>query len=319
MTHAHGRAACVLRRSGRARRAIWQHGEAMPRRVPRRSDAGGGGDQFAEDAASSPASAPGRAAGHRHRGRCMTCPASAKICRITCRSARSSRCTGVRDAQRHARIALRQGAMGLEYLLTRTGPMSMAPASSACSPARDPRLATADLEYHVQPLSTDRLGKPLHPFPAITDRVVQAAPESRGTMHAGPPDPMARRTIRLNYLGDAPRPRASSPAPSGHAPHRRRSQRWPPIRIGGKCCPARISQSDEDADAGARAKSARTIYHPVGTAAMGRADDPRAVVIPQLKVIGVEACASSTPRSCHASSRATPTPPTIMIAEKAAT
>ena len=88
----------------------------------------------------------------------------------------------------------------LEYALKRSGPMSMAPSQFGMFTKSDPARATPDLEYHVQPLSTDRLGDPLHPFPAITMSVCNLRPESRGTCHVTSPDPDRHPEIRPNYL-----------------------------------------------------------------------------------------------------------------------
>ena len=80
--------------------------------------------------------------------------------------------------------------IALQYALTQSGPMSMAPSQFGMFTKSDPSKATPDLEYHVQPLSTDRLGDPLHPFPAITVSVCNLRPDSVGSVHA-------RRPIRL--------------------------------------------------------------------------------------------------------------------------
>ncbi|TIL78505.1 MAG: GMC family oxidoreductase, partial [Mesorhizobium sp.] len=76
-----------------------------------------------------------------------------------------------------------RAAMGVEYAIRRSGPLSMAPSQLGIFARSDPRLETPDLEYHVQPLSTDRLGEPLHRFPAVTVSVCNLRPESRGTVH----------------------------------------------------------------------------------------------------------------------------------------
>ncbi|WP_275393334.1 GMC oxidoreductase [Aliiroseovarius sp. Z3] len=90
--------------------------------------------------------------------------------------------------------------MGLQYMLTQSGPLSMAPSQFGIFTKSDPSLATPDLEYHVQPLSTDRLGDPLHPFPAITVSVCNLRPESIDSCHAQSTDQTVQPKIQLNYL-----------------------------------------------------------------------------------------------------------------------
>ena len=133
--------------------------------------------------------------------RCATrCPASARTCRTTCRSARSSGSTGARTLNQLANSLFGRAAMGLEYALRRSGPLSMAPSQLGIFARSDETVATADLEYHVQPLCTDRLGEPLHRFPAVTVSVCNLRPESRGTCHVRSRDPAEQPEIRPNYL-----------------------------------------------------------------------------------------------------------------------
>ena len=96
----------------------------------------------------------------------------------------------------------------LQYALWRSGPMSMAPSQFGMFTKSDPALATPDLEYHVQPLSTDRLGDPLHPYPAITMSVCNLRPESRGTCH-----------VITTDLDDAARDQAQLPRHRARPPH----------------------------------------------------------------------------------------------------
>src|SRR5690606_28247759 len=98
---------------------------------------------------------------------------------------------------------LGKARIGLEYLLKRSGPMSMAPSQLGAFAKSDPSLETPDLEYHVQPLSLDRFGEPLHPFPAITASVCNLRPESRGSVHAATPNFTDAPAIRPNYLSTA--------------------------------------------------------------------------------------------------------------------
>src|SRR5208282_549624 len=90
--------------------------------------------------------------------------------------------------------------MGLNYALRRRGPMTMAPSQLGLFTRSSPDYATANIEFHVQPLSLDRFGEPLHAFPAITISVCNLRPESRGSTHIGGPDPRAAPVIKPNYL-----------------------------------------------------------------------------------------------------------------------
>jgi choline dehydrogenase len=91
-------------------------------------------------------------------------------------------------------------SMGLEYLLFRTGPLTMAPSQLGGFTRSDPLQGTANLEYHVQPLSLDKFGDPLHPFPAFTASVANLRPTSRGSVRVKSSDPLAAPAIRPNYL-----------------------------------------------------------------------------------------------------------------------
>ena len=99
-----------------------------------------------------------------------------------------------------------RAGMGLEYALRRSGPLSMAPSQLGIFAKSDPAVATADLEYHVQPLSTDRLGEPLHSYPAVTVSVCNLRPESRGTVHVAGPELSAAPEIRPELSFDGRRP-----------------------------------------------------------------------------------------------------------------
>ncbi|HUL92562.1 MAG TPA: GMC family oxidoreductase N-terminal domain-containing protein, partial [Burkholderiales bacterium] len=91
-------------------------------------------------------------------------------------------------------------AMGLEYLVFRTGPLTMPPSQLGAFAKSDPSQPSANIEWHVQPLSLDKFGDPLHPYPAITPSVCNLRPTSRGHVHIKSPDPMAHPAIQLNYL-----------------------------------------------------------------------------------------------------------------------
>jgi choline dehydrogenase len=203
--------------------------------------------------------------------------------------------------------------MGIEYFLMRRGPLTMAPSQLGAFAKSDPAKDTANLEYHVQPLSLDKFGDPLHPFPAFTASVCNLRPTSRGHVRIKSPDPRAHPAIRPNYL-DTPEDRqvaadairltrriCSAPALQRFTPEE--------FRPG--------PQISSDADlAKAAGDIGTTIFHPVGTCKMGQ--DPTAVVDDRLRVRGLSglriADASIMPTITSGNTNA----PVIMIGEKAA-
>jgi choline dehydrogenase len=206
-----------------------------------------------------------------------------------------------------------KATMAAEYALFRRGPLSMAPSQFGMFTKSDPALATPDLEYHVQPLSTNRLGEPLHPFPAITVSVCNLRPESRGSCHIAAPDLDRQPLIRPYYLsteGDrAVALRSVRQARRIMTAKALRGYRPQEILPGTKV------ESDPELlrEIG---NIATTIFHPVGTCRMGHDED--AVVDPQLRVRGVDGLrtvdASIMPRIVSGNTAS----PVIMIAEKAA-
>ena len=212
-----------------------------------------------------------------------------------------------------ANSLLGKAAMGLEYLFLKTGPLTMPPSQLGAFAKSDAGEATPDMEWHVQPLSLDKFGDPLHPFPAITPSVCNLRPTSRGHVRAASPDPFAAPEIRLNYLStDRDRSVAArgmrftrrimaAPALARYAP-----QEWRPG----------ASVEDEAGLVRAAGDLGTTIFHPVGTCAMGRG--PMAVVDDRLRVHGIEGLrvidASIMPRITSGNTNA----PTYMIAEKGA-
>jgi len=204
---------------------------------------------------------------------------------------------------------LGKARIGLEYLIRRSGPMAMAPSQLGIFARSDPRCATPDLEYHIQPLSLAAFGGALDPFPAFTASVAHLRPESRGSVHVVAADPAAAPAIRPNYLsteGDRrtaidavrlTRRIVAQPAMARYRPDEFR--------------PGPDIESDAAIEE-AIGRIATTIFHPVGTAAMG------AVVDEQLRVHGIEGLrvidASVMPTITSGNTNA----PTIMIAEKGA-
>jgi choline dehydrogenase len=214
--------------------------------------------------------------------------------------------------QLYHNLATRAG-MGLEYLFRRSGPLSMAPSQLGIFAKSDPSMATADLEYHVQPLSTDRLGEPLHTYPAVTVSVCNLRPESRGTVHVTTADAAVAPEIRPNYLSTAG-DRMVAARSIRHARQlmaQRAVSRFNPTEL----LPGIEYQTDDELIRRA-GDIATTIFHPVGTCKMG--NDPLAVVDPSLKVHGLSGLrvvdASVMPTIVSGNTNS----PVIMIAEKAA-
>jgi choline dehydrogenase-like flavoprotein len=209
----------------------------------------------------------------------------------------------------------RRPLMALEYALSRRGPMSMAPSQMGAFARSSPDQATPNLQFHVQPLSLDRFGEPLHRFDAITVSVCNLRPDSRGSIHAGSPDPAAAPVIQPNYLSAPADERVAVDslrlvrAIMAQAPLRRFS----PVEEQ----PGVEATSDEALLAAAR-RLGTTIFHPVGTAKMGLASDSMAVSDARLRVRGVArlrvADASVMPRITSGNTNS----PTLVIAEKAA-
>jgi choline dehydrogenase len=203
--------------------------------------------------------------------------------------------------------------IGAEYALLRRGPLSMAPSQLGCFAYSSPRQATADLEFHVQPLSLDAFGQPLHRFDAITASVCNLRPQSRGTVRLASPDAAAAPAIQLNYLSD---PADRQVAIAALALTRRICAAPALARFRPSEYLPGADLTDEGDLLPAIGRIATTIFHPVGTCRMG-ADDA-AVVDARLRVRGLAglrvADASIMPTITSGNTHA----PTVMIAEKAA-
>ncbi len=214
--------------------------------------------------------------------------------------------------QRYASL-LGKAAMGLEYFLFKTGPLTMPPSQLGAFARSDPEQASANIEWHVQPLSLDKFGDPLHPFNAITPSVCNLRPSSRGHVRIRSTDPDQAPAIAPNYLStEADRQvaldglRFTRRIMAAKALERFNPREWKP---------GPELQSDE-ALLKAAGDLGTTIFHPVGTCRMGR--DPLAVVNDRLSVHGVDGLrvidASVMPQITSGNTNA----PTVMIAEKAA-
>jgi choline dehydrogenase len=206
--------------------------------------------------------------------------------------------------------------MGLDYALRRRGPLTMAPSQLGIFMRSDPTQSRANIEFHVQPLSLDKFGDPLHRFPAITLSACNLRPSSRGSVRPRSADPLVPPIIAPNYLATAAdravaadairatRRLMAQPAVQGFAPIE-----WLPGP----------SVGDDTASlAVAAGNIGTTIFHPVGTAKMGPASDLESVVDARLRVHGIEHLrvidASIMPTITSGNTNT----PTAMIAEKGA-
>ncbi|WP_238120357.1 MULTISPECIES: GMC family oxidoreductase [unclassified Xanthobacter] len=210
----------------------------------------------------------------------------------------------------------RRALMGIDYALRRRGPLTMAPSQLGIFTRSDPGQERANIQFHVQPLSLDKFGEPLHRFPAITVAACNLRPTSRGLVRVTTADLDAPPQIAPHYLtteadrqvaADAIRVTRRLMGQKALAPYR--PQEYLPGPSVGD-------------DAASLAKAAgdigTTIFHPVGTAKMGRADDPQAVVDERLRVFGIGGLrvidASVMPTITSGNTNT----PTAMIAEKGA-
>ncbi|MBU3606171.1 GMC family oxidoreductase N-terminal domain-containing protein [Polynucleobacter sp. MWH-Creno-3A4] len=205
--------------------------------------------------------------------------------------------------------------IGLEYLLKRSGPMSMAPSQLGAFAYSSPEQPSANVEYHVQPLSLEKFGEDLHAFNAFTASVCNLRPTSRGSVHINSVDPEAPPLIHPNYLSTEEdrkvaaeslrltRKIVESPALAPYSPEEYK--------------PGVQYQTDADL-VKAAGDIGTTIFHPVGTCKMGRDDDPMAVLDSQLRVRGISHLrvvdASAMPTITSGNTAA----PTMMIAQRVA-
>ncbi|WP_454915892.1 GMC family oxidoreductase [Xanthobacter sediminis] len=210
--------------------------------------------------------------------------------------------------------------MGLDFALRRRGPLTMAPSQLGLFTRSFPEKERADLEFHVQPLSLDKFGEPLHRFPAFTMSVCNLRPTSRGTVRLKSPEATAAPAISPNYLSTEEdlRVAAQSIRVARRIVGRPALSAFAPQEVVPGLAAADAGEAGEAALRHAAGDVGTTIFHPVGTAKMGLASDPAAVVDARLRVMGVAglrvADASVMPTITSGNTNS----PTIMIAEKAA-
>jgi choline dehydrogenase len=210
-----------------------------------------------------------------------------------------------------------RAAMGLDYALRRRGPLTMAPSQLGLFTRSDPSQERANIQFHVQPLSLDKFGDPLHTYPAFTASVCNLQPQSRGSIRLRSADPADKPVIQPNYLSaDADRRVAADSVRVARAIVAQPAlQSFKPVEtLPGE----QVKSDDDEALAKAAGDVGTTIFHPVGTAKMGLTSDPYAVVDGRLRVLGIEGLrvidASVMPTITSGNTNS----PTMMIAEKGA-
>ncbi len=224
--------------------------------------------------------------------------------------------TGARTLNETYHNLARRAWMGLEYALFQRGPLTMAPSQLGIFTRSSPEQERANIQFHVQPLSLDRFGTPLHRFPAITVSACNLRPTSRGTVRLREADAAAKPLIAPGYLSTE----ADRQVAADAIRVTRRLMRQPalaPFRPE-EFLPGPGVGDDSASLAKAAGDIGTTIFHPVGTAKMGLPSDPMAVVDERLRVIGLERLrvidASVMPTITSGNTNT----PTIMIAEKGA-
>jgi choline dehydrogenase-like flavoprotein len=206
--------------------------------------------------------------------------------------------------------------MGLDYALRRRGPLTMAPSQLGLFTRSDPSHERANIQFHVQPLSLDKFGDPLHTYPAFTASVCNLQPTSRGAVSLRSADPADKPKIQPNYLStdEDRRVAADSIRVARKIVAQPALQPFHPVET----LPGPQVGDDDAALAKAAGDAGTTIFHPVGTAKMGLPSDPGAVVDARLRVFGLEGLrvidASVMPTITSGNTNS----PTMMIAEKGA-
>jgi choline dehydrogenase len=222
---------------------------------------------------------------------------------------------GIKTLNTKANTLLGKMMIGLEYLFKRSGPMSMAPSQLGAFAYSSPEQKSANVEYHVQPLSLEKFGEDLHSFNAFTASVCNVRPTSRGSVHINSTDPEAPPVISPNYLStDEDRKVAAESL--------RLTRKIAQQAALGPYTPEEYKpgmQYQTDAELiKAAGDIGTTIFHPVGTCKMGRDDDPMAVLDSELRVRGIHHLrvvdASAMPTITSGNTAA----PTMMIAQRVA-
>ena len=225
--------------------------------------------------------------------------------------------SGVRTLNETYYSYVRRGLMGLDYAFRRRGPLTMAPSQLGIFTRSDPRRDRANIQFHVQPLSLDKFGDPLHRFAAITVSACNLQPTSRGTVRIKSAIPDQAPSIAPNYLStDEDRQVAADAIRTT-----RRLMKQPALAAyrPEEFLPGPSVGDDEPSLAKAAGDIGTTIFHPVGTAKMGTESDPLAVVDERLRFRGLAGLRVADASVMPTITSGNTNTPTAMIAEKAAT
>jgi len=195
------------------------------------------------------------------------------------------RVTGVRTLNETYWSLPRRAMMGLDYAFRRRGPLTMAPSQLGIFTRSDSMRARANIQFHVQPLSLDKFGDPLHRFPAITVSACNLQPTSRGTVRIRSSEPDGAPSIAPNYLSTEEDRQVAADAirTTRRMMAQKALARFSPKEL----LPGPSVGNDDASLAKAAGDIGTTIFHPVGTAKMGTANDPLAVVDERLRFFGI--------------------------------
>ena len=224
--------------------------------------------------------------------------------------------TGIKTLNEMYASVFGRAQIFLDYALRRRGPLTMAPSQLGIFTRSDGKRERANIQYHVQPLSLDRFGEPLHTFPAFTASVANVQPTSRGHIRLKSADPAAAPAIQPNYLStdEDRRVAADSIRVTRRIVEQPALKPFQPVEY----LPGEAVGDDDASLVKAAGDVGTTIFHPVGTAKMGRDSDPLSVVDERLRVFGLDRIrvidASVMPTITSGNTNS----PTIMIAEKGA-
>lgn len=223
---------------------------------------------------------------------------------------------GVRTLNETYYNLFRRGLMGLDYAVRRRGPLTMAPSQLGIFTRSDSTRSRANIQFHVQPLSLDKFGDPLHRFPAITVSACNLQPTSRGTVRIRSAAVDDKPSIAPNYLAtdDDRQVAADAIRTTRKLMKQQALEKYHPEEF----LPGPAVGDDDAALAKAAGDIGTTIFHPVGTAKMGTANDPFAVVDERLRFYGLHGLRIADASVMPTITSGNTNTPTAMIAEKGA-
>ncbi|VIO70992.1 GMC family oxidoreductase [Bradyrhizobium ivorense] len=224
--------------------------------------------------------------------------------------------SGVRTLNETYYNLFRRGLMGLDYAVRRRGPLTMAPSQLGIFTRSDPTRSRANIQFHVQPLSLDKFGDPLHRFPAITVSACNLQPTSRGTVRIRSAAVDDKPAIAPNYLSteDDRQVAADAIRTTRKLMKQKALEKYQPEEF----LPGPSVGDDDASLAKAAGDIGTTIFHPVGTAKMGTANDPLAVVDERLRFYGLHGLRIADASVMPTITSGNTNTPTAMIAEKGA-